>query len=219
MFTVSLYISAQSINLTYLITMKKLVLFLILASIFTFDGQSQITSNTKYDTSDSWEADGPWRLSVGVNAIGSLGERQPFARLGDFQFKNPLALAIENRWSKYFSLEQGLTFNGYDKGEEIDGGILPEDYTYISTNTYIKYYFSDVLFDAKWLDLYVGAGFGIFIIDEVNTSGNVALGGTLWVTDKIGVRLQGVGKFAVNAKDRLYDNNHFQYMLQAVFKL
>ena len=83
----------------------------------------------------------------------------------------------------------------------------------------MEYYFSDVLFDADWLDLYAGAGFGIFIIDEVNSSGNLVLGGTIWVTEKIGIRLQGVGKFAVNAKDRQFDNNHFQYMLQAVFKL
>ena len=198
--------------------MRNIVLFLFLVSLFSFDAQSQTTSDTKYDTAEE-EVQDPWKLSVGVNAIGSLGERQPFSRLGDFQFRNPLALAIENRWSKTFSLEQDLTFNGYKKGEEIDGGILKEDYTYISTNTYIKYYFSDVLLNVDWLDLYVGAGFGIFIIDEVNTSGNLALGGTVWVSDDIGIRLQGVGKFAVHAKDRQFDNNHFQYMLQVVFKL
>ena len=198
--------------------MRNLVLFLILASIFTFDAQSQTTSGTKYAT-DSEEVQDPWKLSVGVNAVGSLGERQPFARLGDFQFKTPIALAIENRWSKYFSLEQDLTINGYNKGEEIDGGILKKDFTYISTNTYIKYYFSDVLFNADWLDFYAGAGFGIFIVDELNSSGNLVLGGTVWVSEKIGLRLQGIGKFAVNAKDRQFDNNHFQYMLQVVIKL
>jgi len=200
--------------------MRSLVLFLILVSFINFGGYSQTTSETNYDTSEETDFDGsPWKLSVGVNAVGSLGTRQPFARLGDFQFKNPIALAIENRWSKYFALEQDLTFNGYEVKNEIDGGVLTEDFTYFSTNTYIKYYFSDVLFDADWLDLYAGAGFGIFVVDELNSSGNLALGGTVWVSDKIGIRLQGVGKFAVNAKDRQFDNNHFQYMLQVVFKL
>ena len=200
--------------------MRNLVLLLILASVFTIDSHSQTTSNTKYDTDTESEfVDSPWKLSVGVNAVGSLGTRQPFARLGDFQFKNPLALAIEHKWSKYFAIEQDLTFNGYEVENEIDGGILKKDYTYISTNTYIKYYFSDALFNADWLDLYAGAGFGIFTVNELNSSGNLALGGTIWVTDKIGIRLQGVGKFAVNAKDRQFDNNHFQYMLLAVFKL
>ena len=200
--------------------MRNLVLFLILVSIFTIDSQAQTTSNTKYDIdSDLDFIESPWKLSVGVNAVGSLGTRQPFARLDEFQFKNPFAVAIEHQWSKFFAIEQDFTLNGYDVKNEIDGGILTKDYTYFSTNTYIKYYFSDVLFTADWLDLYAGAGFGIFSVNELNSSGNLALGGTIWVSDKIGLRLQGVGKFAVNAKDRQFDNNHFQYMFQAVFKL
>ena len=200
--------------------MRNLVLFLFLVSLATFSGQSQTTSDTEYDTSsESDYIDSPWKISVGVNAVGSLGTRQPFARLDEFQFKNPLALAVEHKWSKYFAIEQDLTLNGYEVENEIDGGSLKEDYFYISSNTYIKYYFSDVLFTADWLDLYAGAGFGIFSVNEINSSGNLALGGTVWVSEKIGIRIQGIGKFAVNAKDRQFDNNHFQYVVQAVFKL
>ncbi|WP_431133979.1 hypothetical protein [Psychroserpens mesophilus] len=200
--------------------MRNLVLFLIFASLFIFNGHSQTTSNTKYDTSSEADfIDSPWKISVGVNAVGSLGTRQPFARLDEFQFKNPFALAVEHKWTKFLSIEQDFTINGYEVKNEIDGGILTKDYTYISTNTYLKYYFSDALFTLEWLDLYAGGGFGIFSVNELNSSGNVVLGGTIWISDNIGVRLQGVGKFAVNAKDRQFDNNHFQYMLQAVFKL
>ncbi len=201
--------------------MRNLVLFLFFVSLITFNGNSQTTSNTKYDTpEDEYVEDSPWKLSVGVNAVGSLGTRQPFSRLGDFQFRNPLALAIEHKWTKFFAIEQDITLNGYDTKNEIDGGVLKDEYFYISTNTYIKYYISDVLFDnVKWLDLYAGAGFGIFSVNELNSSGNLALGGTVWVSEKIGVRLQGIGKFAVNAKDRQFDNNHFQYVAQVVFKL
>lgn len=200
--------------------MRNFVLFLMLVSLFAFDGISQTTSNTEYDTTaESDFINAPWKISVGVNAVGSLGTRQPFARLGDFQFKNPFAVAVEHKWSKFFAIEQDLTFNAYEVKNEIDGGILKEDYTYISTNTYIKYYFSDVLFAADWIDLFAGAGFGIFSVNELNSSGNLVFGGTVWVSENIGIRLQGVGKFAVNAKDRQFDNNHFQYMLQAIFKL
>lgn len=202
--------------------MRNLVLFLFFVSLFTFNGFSQTTSETNYDTPEeefTEEEDSPWILSVGVNAVGSLGTRQPFAELGDYQFKNPIAVAIEHKWSKFFSIEQDLTINGYESKNEIDNGILKDDYLYISTNTYIKYYFSDVLFELDWLDLYAGAGFGIFSVDELNSSGNLALGGTVWISDKFGLRLQGIGKFAVNAKDRQFDNNHFQYVIQAVFKL
>jgi len=201
--------------------MRNLVLFFLLVTVFTFDGQSQTTSNTNYDNTDDPDfIEAPWKLSVGANAVGSLGTRQPFARLGDFQFKNPFAVAIEHKWSKYFSIEQDLTFNGYEVENEIDNGILTKDYTYISTNTYLKYYFSDAIFkNADWIDLYTGAGFGLFSVDELNSSGNIVCGAIIWISDKIGIRLQGVAKFAVNAKDRQFDNNHFQYMAQAVFKL
>ncbi|MFK7783326.1 hypothetical protein [Psychroserpens sp.] len=200
--------------------MRNLVLFLFLVSLVTFSGQSQTTSDTEYDTSsESDYIDSPWKISVGVNAVGSLGTRQPFARLDEFQFRNPLALAVEHKWSKYFAIEQDLTLNGYEVKNEIDGGSLKEDYFYISTNTYIKYYFSDALFTLEWLDLYAGAGFGVFSVNELNSSGNLALGGTVWISEKIGIRIQGIGKFAVNAKDRQFDNNHFQYVVQAVFKL
>jgi len=201
--------------------MRNLVLFLFLVSVFTFGAHSQTTSDTNYDnTSDLDYIDAPWKLSVGVNAVGSLGTRQPFARLDEFQFKNPFAVAIEHKWSKYFSIEQDITFNGYEVENEIDNGVLTKDYTYFSTNTYLKYYFSDAFFkNADWIDLYGGAGFGIFTVNELNSSGNVVCGGVIWISDKIGIRIQGVAKFAVNAKDRQFDNNHFQYMMQAIFKL
>ena len=201
--------------------MRKLVLFLSTVLLFSLTALSQTTSDTKYDNlSDEDEyGDAPWKLSVGVNAVGSLGTRQPFAQLDNFQFRNPIAVAIEHKWSKDFAIEQDLTFNGYEVDSRIDNGVLTEDYTYISTNTYLKYYFDNLMFDAKWLDLYAAAGFGIFVVDELNSSGNLALGSTVWITEDIAIRLQGVGKFAVNAADRQFDNNHFQYMLQAVFKL
>ncbi len=200
--------------------MRKLVFLLSTVLLFSLTAQSQTTSDTKYDNQeDDSYGDAPWKLSVGVNAVGSLGTRQPFAQLGDFQFKQPLALAIEHKWSKDFALEQDITLNGYESENRIDNAVLTEDYFYFSTNTYIKYYFDNLMFDAKWLDLYAGAGFGIFVVDELNSSGNLALGGTVWFSEKIGARVQGVGKFAVNADDRQFDNNHFQYMLQLVFKL
>ena len=162
-----------------------------------------------------------WILSAGINALGNLGTRNPVERLGDFSLKNPLYLAIEHRWTKYFSIEQDFVFNGYEKNEFIDNGILSENVLYFSTNTTVKYYYSDYLYDATWVELYLGAGLGIFTIDEVNTSFNVSPGVNFWVnTDRtIGIKLQGTGKFAFNHPDRQFDNNHWVYSLSATFKL
>ncbi|WP_298754894.1 hypothetical protein [uncultured Psychroserpens sp.] len=193
--------------------MKKIILFLILVSLFSYDSQSQVSKRDLRNI----EA---WTVSVGVNAVGSLGTRNPFEKLGDFEFNRPLALSVQHRWSRYLSVEQDFTMNRFKITSRIDNGSLPEEFNYFSTNTYVKYFFSDELFpEALWLDLFVGGGLGIFSIDELNTSANLALGGAYWFNSNIGVRLQGVGKFAFNAKDNRFDNNHFQYVLQVMFRL
>lgn len=191
--------------------MRKLILFLALISLIGFDANSQSKFSERVN-------DDVWKLSIGVNAVGSLGERQPFSRIDEFEFNRPFAIAIEGRWNRYLYIEQDFTMNQFDS--EIDGGILKKTYDYYSTNTYLKYYFSESIFEnANWLDLYAGAGLGLFIVDNVNTSGNALLGGTIWIKPKFGLRLQGIGKFALDASDKVFDNNHFQYTLQVIFKL
>ncbi|WP_299338572.1 hypothetical protein [uncultured Psychroserpens sp.] len=197
--------------------MKKAVLLLILIALFSFNGNSQ-SSLTK----DQYRNIDSWMISVGVNAVGSLGTRNPVERLDEFEFSQPLALAVEHQWSRFLSIEQDFTLNKFKITSRIDNGKLPEEFTYFSTNTYLKYYYSNEIFkntNLNWLDLYVGGGLGVFSIDEINTSANLLLGGTIWISDNIGIRLQGVGKFAFNHKDNRFDNNHFQYMLQGIFKL
>jgi len=194
--------------------MKKL-LFIAVVLIGTLSyGQSP--TKQAYRNSQS-----EWILSVGVNALGNLGTRNPFERLEDFKLKNPLAIAIEHRWTKYLSIEQDLSFNGYDDGEFIDNGTLTDDVLYFTTNTSLKFYFSDYLYDADWVDLYASGGVGIFTIDELNTSANVSVGALFWLNSNrtFGIRFQGTGKFAFNHPDKQFDNNHFQYFAQAVFRL
>lgn len=164
--------------------------------------------------------DSGWYLSAGFNAVGNLGTRNPVEKLGDFAFRTPFAVAIENKWNREFAIEQDLSFNGFKKGTFIDNGIPSENLTYFSTNTNVKWYFTDYIFrDADWLDVYVGAGVGLFTIDELNTSGNFTAGAAYWFSEYFGVRLQTTAKFAVNANNRQFDNNHWQHVLQAVFRL
>nr|WP_321222047.1 hypothetical protein [uncultured Psychroserpens sp.] len=189
------------------------VILLVLSCSFGF-GQSL----TKTDYRNSQER---WILSVGVNALGNEGTRNPVERLDEFSLKNPLAFAIEYRWSDFLAIEQDFSFNGYNANTRIDNGLLTEDIFYFSTNTNVKYYYSDYLFDANWLDLYVSGGLGVFSIKELNTSANLSVGALFWLNDTrtIGVRFQTTGKFAFKHKSNQFDNNHWQHFLQAVFRL
>jgi hypothetical protein len=193
--------------------MKKIVLFIVAVTLLSIDSFSQ-QSKAQYRDIASWTA------SVGVNAVGSLGTQNPFKRVDQFEFSQPLAVAIQHKWSRLFGIEQDITLNKFKTESIIDNGSVPEDFTYFSTNTYFKYYFSEELFpETPWVNLYVGSGLGIFTVDELNGTVNFVLGGIYWINSNIGFSFQGVSKFAFNHKDERYASNHFQYMLSAVFKL
>ena len=190
--------------------MKKVILVLFI-SFFSLTTVAQIRGRD-------------WSLSVGVNTVANFGTRNPFEDLNDnsgrFAFKQPLAVSIERRWTEFLFIEQDISLNGFSEDEFIDNGTPDKDLFYFSTNTTLKYYFDDYLFrNADWLDLYAGAGIGIFNVEELNTSVNIVFGTVVWVSDKVGIRLGTMGKFAFEADSRQYDNNHYQFFLQGVFRL
>lgn len=161
-----------------------------------------------------------WKISVGLNAVGSLGTRNPVAKLNEFAFQFPIAAAVEHQWSEQFALEQDISLNGFKSGDSFDGGRISEEkITYFTTNTNLKWYFTNYLFDLEELDLYISGGLGVFYMDEINTSANLSAGAQYWFNENIGVRLQATGKIATNPKDHFYANNHFQHSLMVVFRL
>lgn len=163
--------------------------------------------------------DSDWKVSVGLNAVGNLGTRNPLERLDEYGFQFPIAVAIERQWTDQFALEQDLSLNGFKAGKFLDNGIPSEDLTYFSTNTNIKWYFTEYLFDLEWLDLFAKGGVGIFYMSELNTSANLSGGALFWISEDVGISLQTTAKFAINANNRQYANNHWQHLLQVVFRL
>lgn len=164
-----------------------------------------------------------WTLGIGVNAVNNLGTRNPVERPSDWAFKIPVSVSLEKSWAKPFSIEILLGLNEFSQKEAIDNAILTKDYTYFSADTNLKYYFGNSLLNlnSNRFDLFVTAGPGLFIIDNTNITGNLGGGALFWFSDqqKAGLKLQALSKFAMDAKDRAIDNNHFQYHLQVVFRL
>lgn len=160
-----------------------------------------------------------WKVSVGVNALGNLGTKNPVEKLDQYAFKFPLAVAMEYQWDEEFAAELDLNLNGFEAGKFLDNGIPSKDLTYFSTNANFKWYFEDYIFNAEWLDLYAMGGLGIFQMSELNSSFNLSGGVQFWVSDYVALRLQSTGKFAFNSKGNQYANNHWQHLLQVVFRL
>lgn len=166
-----------------------------------------------------------WVLSVGLNTINSLGTKNPFADPGDWAFKFPLTASVETRLNKIFTIELGFSLNGFEEGKRLDAAGAPsEDITYISIDTGLKYYFGEYIFpDTEWIDFYGSAGIGFFDLDDGNISFNIGGGVMFWFgrSQKYGIKLQGLGKFALDHSNRAYEypNNHFQYSLSGLIRL
>jgi hypothetical protein len=195
--------------------MKKIFLALVV-SCFTLAITAQIDRSINMDE---------WYVSVGVNTINSLGSKNPLESPGDWAFKTPISASIETRWTDLFAVEIGLSLNGFEAGERLDAAGPPqEDLTYFAIDTSFKYYFGEyILPRQEWVDFYVNAGLGLFIIDDANLSINLGGGAIFWLNRNhtFGLKPQALAKFAVNHRDagQIYPNNHFQYSLQAIFKL
>ncbi|MEO8774455.1 MAG: hypothetical protein ABI263_08010 [Gelidibacter sp.] len=189
--------------------MKKLVIcFLLFALGYTAHAQR---FNSRYAND--------WKVSAGFNAVGNLGTRNPVERLDEYGIQFPIAIAVEYQFRENFALEQDISLNGFKAGRFLDNGIPSENLTYFSTNSNLKWYFSDYLFDIEWLELYAKGGVGIFYMGELNSSANLSGGTIFWIGDNIGISLQATAKFAINANNRQYANNHWQHMLQVIFRL
>jgi len=163
-----------------------------------------------------------WFASIGLNAINSKGSQSPFNGMDEWAINIPLSAAVELKWSTGLALEQSVTLNSFAEGDIIDGFVLPEDYSYLSFDTHVKYYFGKHIFpDTDWLDFYGNAGAGFFSIDNTNISFNLGGGLLFWLNRRqtIGIRAQVIGKFALDHSESGIDNNHYQAHIQAFFAL
>jgi len=168
---------------------------------------------------------GEYILGVGVNTVNSLGTKGPFNSPGDWAFRFPISLSVETKWARLFSLDIALNFNGFEENERLDAAGPPdENLSYWSLDSSVKYYFGEfILPRSEWIDFYGSAGLGIFTIEDTNISVNVGGGMMIWPNSRkqFGIKLQGVGKFALNHSNSgdEYPNNHFQYSIQFLFRL
>ena len=163
-----------------------------------------------------------WLVSAGVNTVNNLGTRNPIESPSEWVFKNPFSFGAEKILDNRFGIDLNLSFNGYSKDDNRDGGSSDGTYDYFSFDPSVKYYFGDIIFkEYSRFHLYAMAGPGFYFIDENNVTVNVGGGLLVWLNDNqsFGIKLQSLGKFALDSKDDKYNDNHFQYHLQLVFEL
>lgn len=190
----------------YLITkncfMKKIVLFVLcFVSSFTFLNAQETDTKTNY------------RAAFGAGGIQNLGTRKPFTSINEWSIG--LSAAFEYHFSENWSIEQAINVNTFQENDKIDGGVLTKKFTYLGTNTNFKWYPN--LLKLNSFKLFANAGIGVFKIEDLNTSANLGCGALFWFSDNFGIRTTALSKIAIDSKYRVFDNNHFQYMLELVY--
>ncbi|QNK77397.1 hypothetical protein H7F37_15040 [Winogradskyella sp. PAMC22761] len=194
--------------------MKKIILLILL---ITFSLSSFAQRYRSYED---------WTLSFGVDAINNLASRSPFYKPGDWNFGTPISAALEYSWIDNFAIEQSISINSFTGNSELDFIYPEKDYNYVSLDTHAKYYFKELIFgrgrNMNWFNIYADAGLGYFHIEEGNFTMNIGGGLLFWLdrAQMIGIRVQTIAKIVdFNDSGIGYDNNHYQYHLQAVIRL
>ena len=186
--------------------MKNLILLVLCFFGFTSLVYSQELNTTQYKKENSTT----YQVSIGVNTVNNV-LRSPLSNPGDWAFKNPITVGIEARdfYTKDLALVLDFGYNEYDSGMR-----------YFSLDGSFKYYLNDWI-KSKKLEIAPMAGGGAFNFDRTNISFNLGGSVAYWFSDKIGVRIKSLAKFAFNQNDENYNiaNGHYQHFLELVFKL
>ncbi len=184
---------------------------LILVFVCFFSFSTYLYSQNLNTTQNKKENSTTYQVSIGVNTVNNLGLNSPLNSPGDWAFKNPITVGIEARdfYTKNLALTLDFGYNEYDDGLR-----------YYSLDGSFKYYLNDWI-KSKKLEIAPMVGGGAFNFDRTNISFNLGGSVAYWFSDKFGVRIKSLAKFAFNQNDEKYNisNNHFQHFLELVFKL
>lgn len=197
----------------------KLIIPIILLSGFMSFAQA-----TK-DAAQNTDFQSYFSIKAGVNAVDSAGDSSSFDSFSDTEemaFTSPYALGVDYRFSRLLSV--GL-FGSVNKWVAADGDIIDyvpvaNDVDYFAIDANLKLYVDELLYflnkgNRNWLDIYASAGAGYFSERESSVSVNLGAGANLWITNKFGVTIEGMGKFA--GKEDMA-TNHFQYFAGLTYR-
>ncbi len=187
--------------------MKKIILiFCLFSFVFSFSQEETVK--------DLPSLSKRWMVKFGINMVRSAGDGAPIGKFSENAISNPIALGLEYKINDEISVSLLQTVNKWKADEGvIDGIIISEDQSYFAVDAGIKFYFDEYFLDDDWLDLYIEGGAGYFHERESGISGSIGLGGILWLSQSLGLNLQGIGKFS----GKEVPTNHFQYFTGIVY--
>jgi hypothetical protein len=150
-------------------------------------------------------------LTFGLNMMdNSNGSILPFDG-NPLNFNTPFFLTAENKFHKNWSLAFMLSTNQLTLNNTT--AVEP----YFSTDVFANLFIDDLVFNNENIDLYVGLGAGIHTV-QGNAAGsfNVSGGFRYWVSEKVGINLQAIGK--INNDGIAQVDNHYQFNMGVTYR-
>ncbi len=198
---------------------KTIFFFLCLFSFYAF-------AQDKPDKDES-NSNTPKRflIKLGVNSVDSTGESNPFDFLTSFNelaFSSPLKIGAAYRFNELFSIGLDGSVNKWKAPNAvIDSKKLTEDQNYLALDVKLNLYIDEAFnwfAKADWLELYLDGGLGYFKVNGGNLTGNFGVGTNIWVSKKIGLNFDAIGKWVMDSNAAMYNTNHFQFSAGVVFR-
>lgn len=174
--------------------------FLFTLTVLAQNTENNISADNRY-----------FSLTFGLNMIDNGGNSVlPFDG-NKINFNTPFFLTAEQRIKNNWSLSLMLSTN---KLELYNPSIKAP---YFSSDLFANLYLDDLIFNNDNIDLYVGLGTGIHTVDGKGAgSFNFTGGLRFWLSDKVAINLQSIGK--VNYDGIAQVDNHYQFNLGVTFK-
>ena len=180
----------------------------IMTALFLMLTLTGIAQNTENDTRVNKHY---FSLTFGLNMIdNSNASILPFDG-NQLYFNTPFFLTAENKFHKNWSLALTVSTNQL----KLDNPAVTEPY--FSTDLFANYFLDDLIFNNENIDLYIGAGAGIHTLQgQSAASFNVTGGFRYWVSEKVAINLQTIGK--INNDGIAQVDNHYQFNLGVAYK-
>jgi len=179
----------------------------IITALFLMLTLTGIAQNTENDTAVNKHY---FSLTFGLNMIDNSNGSIPFDG-NQLYFNTPFFLTAENKFHKNWSLALTVSTNQL----KLDNPAVTEPY--FSTDLFANYFLDDLIFNNENIDLYIGAGAGIHALQgQSAASFNVTGGFRYWVSEKVAISLQTIGK--INNDGIAQVGNHYQFNLGVAYR-
>jgi hypothetical protein len=127
------------------------------------------------------------------------------------------SFSLDRKFNNNFAVGANLSMNEYETNNLHNGGVISRDITYMAFDVNAKYTFDQHLIDVKWFDASIVAGGGLGWLDGKNNQFmNTGLALDFWFNKSVGLRMQTMGKFAVDNKELF--NNHIKHSAELIVK-